>query len=184
MLIYGAIAVAGFLILLFMLIIGEVFGAEHEMVGHEVDHPDADHGGPSIFSVRIMSSFVTAFGVGGLVARYYGFTHPAASGVGVVAGVAMSGAVYQFAKLLYSQEASSEVHMTALVGQPAEVSVAIPAGGVGQVALTFGGERSEHIARAADGRALVRGTDVVITGLRGDAVVVAPPSPGSRGGAA
>ena len=74
--------------------------------------------------------------------------------------------------------------MTALVGQPAEVSVAIPAGGVGQVALTFGGERSEHIARAADGRSLVRGTDVVITGLRGDAVVVAPPSPGSRGGAA
>ena len=184
MLIYGVIAVAGFLILLFMLVIGEMFGGEHEMMGHALDHADADHGGPSIFSVRIMSSFVTAFGVGGLVGRYYGLTHPAASGVGVAAGIAMSGVVFQFAKLLYSQQASSDVRMTALVGQPAEVSVAIPKGGIGQIALTFGGERSEHIARAADGQALLRGTEVVITGLRGDAVVVGPPSSGSRGGAA
>ena len=61
----------------------------------------------------------------------------------------MASVVYQFAKLLYSQQASSEVRMTGLVGQPAEVSVAIPAGGVGQVTLTVGGERTEHIARSA-----------------------------------
>ena len=177
MLIYGAIAAFGFLFLLVMLFVGEIFGADHEIGAHDVSvgHGDADHGGgPSMFSARIMAAFLTAFGVGGVVARYYNLSHPAASGVGVVAGMVMSGLVFQFAKVLYSQQASSGVRMTDLVGQSAEVSVAIPDGGVGQIALAFAGERTEHIARSADGRALVRGAEVVITGLRGDSVVVAP----------
>jgi membrane protein implicated in regulation of membrane protease activity len=134
-----------------------------------------------VFSVRIMSSFLTAFGVGGVVARYYGLSHPAASGVGTVAGVVMSALVYQFARILYSQQASSELHMTSLVGRSAEVSVAIPARGVGQITLTVGGERTDHIARSADDRAIARGAEVTITALRGDSVIVAPPA-GAPGG--
>ena len=42
--------------------------------------------GPSVFSSRIMAAFIPAFGVGGVVARYYDLSHPAASGVGVLAG--------------------------------------------------------------------------------------------------
>jgi membrane protein implicated in regulation of membrane protease activity len=185
MLIYGAIAAFGFLFLLGMLFVGEIFGGDHEIGAHDVavEHGDVDQGGgPSIFSARIMASFLTAFGVGGVVARYYDLSHPAASGVGVVSGVVLAGIVYQFAKVLYSQQASSGVRMTDLVGRSAEVSVAIPEGGVGQIALTFGGERSEHIARSADGRALFRGSEVVITGLRGDSVVVAPAGLAPQGG--
>jgi membrane protein implicated in regulation of membrane protease activity len=185
MIIYGTITAVGFLFLLVMLFVGEIFGGDHDISAHEIPggHAETDHGGgPSIFSARIMASFVTAFGVGGVVARYYDLTHPAASGVGVVSGLVMSSIVYQFAKFLYSQQASSEVRMSSLVGRFAEVSVAIPAGGVGQVALTFGGERSEHVARTADGRPLTRGAEVVIIGLRGDGVVVATPESVPRGG--
>jgi hypothetical protein len=183
MIIYGTIAASGFLFLLIMLFAGEIFGGDHEFAHVPSDHVDTDHGGgPSIFSARIMASFVTAFGVGGVVGRYYRLTHPASSAVGVVSGVALSSIVYQFAKFLYSQQASSEVKMSTLVGQFAEVSVSIPAGGVGQVALTFSGERTEHVARTADGRPLTRGAEVVITGLRGDGVVVATPDSVPRGG--
>jgi membrane protein implicated in regulation of membrane protease activity len=186
MLIYGTIAVVGFILLLSMLLIGEIFGADHDVGAHDahVGHIDADHGGPSIFSVRIMAAFVTAFGVGGLVARYYDFPHPAASGVGTLCGLALAGIVYQFARYLYSQQASSGVRMNSLVGLAAEVSVAIPEHGIGQVTTTYGGERSEHLARGVDGRAVQRGAGVVITELRGDAVIVKPadatPSGGSR----
>lgn len=185
MVIYGAIAALGFVFLLVMLFVGELFGADHEVGAHDVsvEHGDADlGGGPSLFSARIMAAFLTAFGVGGVVARYYDLPHPAASGVGAASGIVLSGIVYQFAKFLFSQQASSDVRMTELVGRPAEVSVAIPAGGVGQVTLTFGGERSEHIARSADGLALTRGIEVVITGLRGDSVVVAPAGSAPQGG--
>ena len=178
MLIYGAVGAVGFLLLIFMLVAGDVFGGDHDIAGHEIggDHLDSGHGGPGIFSVRIMAAFLTAFGVGGIVGRYYGLSHPAASGVGVLAGVVMATLVYQFARLLHSQEASSEVRMASLVGKIGEVSVGIPAGGVGQVTLTVGGERSEHLARAAGPEALVRGAEVVITGLRGDGLIVAPPA--------
>jgi len=184
MIIYGTIAAVGFLFLLLMLFVGEMFGGDHEIGAHDISgHLESDHGGgPSIFSARIMASFLTAFGVGGVVGRYYHLTHPASSGVGVVTGLLLSSIVYQFAKFLYSQQASSEVKMSSLVGQFAEVSMSIPAGGVGQVALAFSGARTEHVARTADGQPLSRGAEVVITGLRGDGVIVAAPDSVHRGG--
>lgn len=180
MLIYIAIAAGGLLILLAMLVLGDLFGGEHDLV-HDAGG-ETDHGGPSAFSVRIMAAFLTAFGVGGVVARYYGLSHTAASGVGVACGIVMAAVVYQFAKVLYGQQASSELRMSGLVGTEGEVSVAIPAGGVGQVVVSTAGERSEHIARAADGEAVPRGTAVVITGVGGDSVVVTR-APARVGGA-
>src|SRR5574338_388377 len=159
MFIYAAIATFGFLLLAGMLVLGDIFGGDHEIGADHGGFEHGDAGGPSIFSVRVMASFLTAFGVGGVIARYYGLSHPAASGVGAVSGIVLSGLVYQFARILYSQQASSEVHMTSLVGKTAEVSVAIAEGGVGQIMVTLGGERSEHIARSADGHAVARGTE-------------------------
>jgi membrane protein implicated in regulation of membrane protease activity len=179
MLVYAAISLFGFLILVVMLVAGDFLGGDHDAgFGHEMLEHAA---GPSVFSVRIMASFLTAFGVGGVVARYYGLSHPAASGVGTVTGAAMAALVYQFARILYSQQASSELHMASLVGRSAEVIVAIPAHGVGQITLTVGGERTDHIARSADDRAIARGAEVTITALRGDSVIVAPPA-GAPGG--
>ena len=182
MFIYAAIATFGFLLLAGMLVLGDLFGGDHDIGADHGGFEHGDAGGPSIFSVRVMASFLTAFGVGGVIARYYGLSHPAASGVGVVAGAVMSGLVFQFARILYSQQASSEVHMTTLVGKTAEVSVTIAEGGVGQIMITLGGERSEHIARSADGHGVPRGSEVVITGLRGDSVIVARPAGAPGGG--
>ena len=93
MLIYGAIAAVGVLLLLSMLLVGDLFGGDHDVSAHDGAVGDLDHGGgPSIFSTRIMAAFLTAFGVGGVVARYYDLSHPAASGVGIVVGVVMSAA--------------------------------------------------------------------------------------------
>lgn len=185
MLIYAAVAAVGFLFLMIMLFVGDLFGADHDVAAHDIVSAGGgvEHdAGPSLFSARVIASFLTAFGVGGIVGRYYNLSHPAASGIGVVAGVALASLVYQFAKLLYGQQASSEVHMTALVGRSAEVTVAIPAGGVGKVALTYRGEHTEHIARSATGQAVVRGAEVVITGLGGDSLVVAPGATPATGG--
>jgi membrane protein implicated in regulation of membrane protease activity len=184
MLIYAAIGAFGFLFLIVMLFLGDFSGGDHDLGGHDahVEPSGVDHGGPSVFSARMMAAFLTAFGVGGVVGRYYDLSHPAASGVGVVSGIVMAGLVYQFAKMLYSQQASVEVRMPGLVGRSAEVSVAIPPGGVGQISLMASGERSEHIARAAGGQAIPRGAEVIVTGLRGDSLVVALPETLTPGG--
>jgi membrane protein implicated in regulation of membrane protease activity len=129
-----------------------------------------------------MASFLTAFGVGGVVARYYGLSHPASSGIGVAAGIVMSGLVYQFAKILYSQQASSEVHMAGLVGKSAEVTVGIPRGGMGQVTLEYGGERTTQIARSSGGEAIPPGTVVVVKAVLGDSIVVERTGAAVQGG--
>jgi membrane protein implicated in regulation of membrane protease activity len=175
MLIYAAIAFVGFVFLLVMLFVGELFGHDHDLGGHDggIEHGGGElGGGPSVFSSRIMTAFVTSFGVGGVVARYYNLSHPASSGVGIATGAVMAGLVYQFAKILYSQQASSEVQMSRLIGRSAEVTVAIPVDGVGLISLSVAGERTEHGARSKDGRAVARGAQVVIAALGGDSVVV------------
>jgi len=177
MLVYAAIGAVGFLLLLFMLIFGEM-GGDHDLPGGDVDagHVDFGHeGGPSVFSLRIMSAFLTAFGVGGVVARFLDLSHIAASGIGVASGVVLAGLVYQFARILYSQQASSEVQMSTLVGQTAQVAIGIPRAGVGQVTLVAGGERTMQIARSRDGEPIPAGADVIITAVSGEAVIVDRP---------
>ena len=171
MFVYAAIGLLGLLMLLAMLFVGDLFG------DHDFDHGDIGHdadfgGGPSFLSARIICAFITAFGVGGVIGRYYNLSHPAASGVGIVTGILMAGLVYQFAKILYSQQASSELRMAGLRGAHGEVTVTIPDNGVGEITLTSGGERTTHIARSADGRSIPAGTEVVITNPLGQSVVV------------
>ena len=100
-----------------MLFVGECTAAITIPATTTLTHGDADHGGPSVFSARIMAAFLTAFGVGGVVGRYYDLSHPAASGVGVVAGIVMAGLVYQFAKLLlFAAGVERDADASTLVG--------------------------------------------------------------------
>ncbi len=180
MFVYAAIGLLGLLILLAMLFMGDVFGGDHDF-DHSVEHDGDFGGGPSFLSARIISAFITAFGVGGVLGRYYNLSHPAASGVGIVTGVLMAGLVYQFAKILYSQQASSELRMAGLRGTHGEVTVAIPENGVGEITIIAGGERTTHIARSADGHAIPAGTDVVISNPLGQSLVVSRASAPASG---
>jgi membrane protein implicated in regulation of membrane protease activity len=179
--VYAAVGGMGLLFLLAMLFMGDVFGGDHDFdSGGDLGH-DGDFGsGPSFLSARIISAFITAFGVGGVVGRYYNLSHPASSGVGIVTGVFMAGLVYQFAKILYSQQASSELRMAGLKGMRGEVTVAIPQNGVGEIMLTAGGERTTHIARSADGQPIPAGVEIVVINPLGQSVVVSrAPAPAS-----
>jgi membrane protein implicated in regulation of membrane protease activity len=174
MLIFATIGAFGLLFLLVMLF----FGGDHDLHvgeadgGHDVSHAAGGEGGPSIFSSRIIASFISAFGFGGTIGRYLEFGYPASSAFGLVSGVVLASIVFKFAEILWSQQASSEVKMTSLVGMTAEVAIAIPEGHLGQISLSAAGERSMHIARSLDGKAIPQGTSVVIRELRGDYVVV------------
>jgi len=174
MLIFAAIGAFGLLFLLVMLF----FGGDHDLQvgemdgGHDVSHAADGEGGPSIFSSRIIASFISAFGFGGTIGRYLEFGYPVSSAFGIVSGVVLASIVLKFAQVLYSQQASSEVKMTSLVGMTAEVAIAISEGHLGQISLSAAGERSMHIARSRDGKAIPQGTSVVIRELRGDYVVV------------
>ena len=166
--VFLSIAAIGFLFLLISLIFGEIFG--HFGDAH-FDH-DLGHGGPSFFSVRIMSVYVTAFGGFGAVAIHYGLSMLAASGVGFVSGFFFSSLIYYFARFLYGQQASTDLIGSDLLGAIARVIVAIPAGGVGQIRCHIGEELVDKIARSDDGAAIPENATVKVAEMLGEIVIV------------
>jgi len=80
--------------------------------------------------------------------------------------------IYLFASFLFSQQASSEVRVSDLAGSIAQVSVAIPKAGVGQIRCTLGESVVEKIARSQDGGEIPANTLVKIEAVVGETVVV------------
>jgi membrane protein implicated in regulation of membrane protease activity len=169
MTVFLAIAAIGFIFLLLSLVFGELF--DHLDLGGGVDH-DLDHGGPGIFSTRILSVFVTCFGAFGAIATQYGMTPAPAAAVGLVGGVVFGGILWGFARFLWAQQASSDVATTDLVGRHGRVVVAIPAGGVGQVRIQLGEQLIDKIARCEDGSAVADNAPVAVESVLGETVVV------------
>ena len=168
--VFLSIAAVGFLFLLVSLVFGEVFG--HFGDGH-FDH-DFSHGGPSFFSVRILSVFVTAFGGFGAVGIHYGLSTLASSGVGALSGMFFAWLIYAFAQFLFGQQATTEVRSTDIVSRTAVVVVAIPAKGLGRVRCQIGEELIDQTARTRDGAALAENSIVTVEEVLGDICIVRP----------
>jgi membrane protein implicated in regulation of membrane protease activity len=161
--VFLVIAGAGFVFLLISLIFGEIFDL------FDLDH---DVGGPSFFSTRVLSVFVTAFGGTGAVASYYGLTTVGASLVGFVSGLVFGSLIYFFARFLYNQQASTDIKTNDLVGITARVIIGIPPEGVGQIRCRLGEELVDKIARSRDGQAIPENSVVHVEEVLGETVVV------------
>jgi len=169
--IFLAIASIGFLFLVVSFVFGELFG-HMDFGGHDADLHGDFHGGVSFFSTRVLSVFITAFGGFGAIAIHLGYGMGVSTGMGVAGGLAFGAIIYLFASFLYSQQASSEVRVEDLVGRTAQVSVAIPQGGLGQVRCTLGDSVVDKIARSQDGAAIPANALVKIEAIVGETCLV------------
>jgi membrane protein implicated in regulation of membrane protease activity len=173
--VFLGIASIGFLFLVVSFLFGELF--EHgDLAGHDADFHGDVHGGPgvSIFSTRVLSVFVTAFGGFGAIGIHLGYGTGVSTALGVAGGLVFGAIIYLFASFLFSQQASSEIRISDLAGRTAQVSVAIPKGGVGQIRCTLGECTVDKIARSRDGEQIPVNTLVKIEAVVGDTVVVRP----------
>lgn len=178
--VFLGIGAVGFLFLLISLVFGEIF--EHVDFDHDLDH-DLGHGGPSLLSPRVIAVFITAFGGVGAIGVQQGYGVFTSSAFGTAAGFCLGALVYAFARFLFSQQATSMVSTSDLVGRTAQVSVGIPPNGFGQVRCLIGETILDKIARSSDGREIGNNSIVRIEQVVGEAVVVSPVSsvePASR----
>jgi membrane protein implicated in regulation of membrane protease activity len=162
-----AIAAFGFVFLLASAVLGDLF--EHGDFDHDTD---VHGGGPSILSGRVLSVFVTAFGAFGAIGIHLGYGVGPSTAMGFGGGLAFAAVIYLFASFLYSQQATSHIRVSELVGCTGEVSVAIPKGGLGQVRCTLGDTVIEKIARARDNEEIPANTLVKIEEIGGESVIV------------
>jgi membrane-bound ClpP family serine protease len=173
MLIFIGITVAG----LVLLVGGSLFGHDHD-AGHDghFDHGhDAGGGGDptvSLFSPRVIGTFIMGFGAGGAIATHYGLAPLPASFAGLGTGMLIALAMYGILRLIYSQQSTSLVTTSSAIGVAGTVTVAIAAGGTGEVELTLGGQHRAYLARSLAGEAVAKGRQVTIVRTVGSQVIV------------
>lgn len=135
------------------------------------------------FSPLALATVVAAIGGYGLIAK-------AALGAGDGASLAMAvpaavltayGVTYVGWRLVSGSISSSLIRLEDLAGGAAEVTVPIPAGGVGEAMAIAGGQRYAAPAREVAGLAVARGATVTIVAAGPTLVVRAgPPVPGAH----
>ncbi len=170
MIIFGAIAVAFFLILVGGFIFGHDHDTDHD---HSFDH-GGDHGdhGVSIFSTKVIATFGMGFGAAGCVAANYGLEMLIASAIGLASGLLLAAVMYMLLKVVMSQQSSSLVETDSLVGKSGTVTIAIEKDGEGEVYINGAGGYSSFSARDSELQAIPKGRDIRVVRNVGSMLIV------------
>ena len=150
-------------------------GAHPEGMGGDVG-PGVHEGTPEVgwaqhglatfspLSPTTISAFVTAAGGMGYVALAWWEWGPWTAGaLALGSGLVFAALVFAlFYAVFRSTQGTSVVEVGSLVGHDAEVILAIPSGGAGEIAYVSKGQRNVMQARCADAAEVPRGARVVI----------------------
>ncbi len=173
MAIFVTIAIAAFLVVAG----GFLFGHDHDF-SHDFDHDVSHGGGPdvggviSIFSTKVIFTFIMGFGAAGAIARHYGADNLIASMIGVGSGMVLGALMYGIMMLFMEQQASSVIPADALLGCTGTVTVAIDREAIGEIGVSVGGEYRTYSARVKGADPVPKGHLVRIVGMTGSVVTV------------
>ena len=167
---FAIIGGVGFVFLLISLVVGDLFEMVGVDLGGGVD-AGVDFG---LLDSRVLAVFITAFGGFGVIGAQLGFGAVGGSLSGLLGGVVFATVVSAFGRFLVAQQASSTVTDSDLIGRPAQVTVSIRPGSVGQITAKIGDERVERVARAKDRMEIAAGSIVKVESIVGDSVIVVP----------
>jgi len=165
------------LVFLGLAIVGLLLTVVSAFFGHDFEaHPELEIGGVGFFSLRAMSIFLLTFGTIGALSHWLGRPTLASSLWGLVAGVGTYALYIVAMQLVRSQQASSLIEDRELPGLTGMVTVAIAAGGVGEVTCRLKGQATRRFARSASRQAIAEGVLVKVREVQGDVLLVDPMS--------
>jgi membrane protein implicated in regulation of membrane protease activity len=126
------------------------------------------------FSPLAVATLLASIGGYGLIALYGLKVGDAASLlIAVPAAVATAyGVTYAGWRLASGSRASSVIRLAQLRGAQGEVTVPIPAGGIGEALVMVGGQRYTAPAREPEGHEVPRGAAVTVVGMAGSTLLV------------
>jgi len=160
-LIFSVCALVGGGLLLITVLVDDIVGAVF----------DFDFGGVSL--MPLLLSFVSMFGVGGLVATQVLGVHGSQAGIiGGLFGLGGFGIAYGLFSALRRSEAPPAFSTRDLIGSEAFVAVGIPAGRLGSVHVKADGQTHEYSATAATD--IPSGSIVRVSGVAGAGLIVEP----------
>ncbi len=171
MLIFVALAIAGFLVLVSSFIFGH--DADHDAepgADHDSDH-DTD-GTISFFSTKVITTLIMCFGAAGAIARHHELSVLLSSMIGLGSGICLSLLMWGLLKVLYKQQGSSIVPTEAALGLTGRLLTSIDGTGLGEVGLTIRGDYKTYSARSANGKSIKKGLNVRVVQTSGPELIV------------
>jgi len=181
----ASVFLAVFIIGLALSVVALLMGASGHSLAHDLHlghgghgHAGHGHGGDTVPLVNFGT--VTAFmiwfgGVGYLLAAYSAMLAIAAIAIAALSGIGGAAVVAVFMqKILLRDQVPMRASDYYLPGTLGRVTVAIPAGGTGEIVYSQGGARKTAAARGDDGAAIERGTEVVVLRYRRGVAHVQP----------
>jgi hypothetical protein len=155
------------------------YGGGHAAHGHAAAHADGDHRvglGSLHLSPSSLAIFLTWFGGAGYATyAVLGFGPALGLLIGALAGVVGAAIVTVFlVKLLLPAQTFLDPDQTLGPGLVGRLSHEIRPGGIGEIVYTIGDTRHSDGARSADGGAIPRGTEVVVTRVERGIAYVQP----------
>ncbi len=169
--IYGLTFAVGLGYAIFVGLAGHLFGGD---AGHDV-HMDVGTDLPlSPLSPTVISTFLTGFGGGGMLATsYLGLSVGKGVLVAILTGILLSGGTYTILLVMFrNTQAGAEFSTDEMVGRVVEVITPIPEQGIGEIAIVVKGTRVNGPARSLCGKAISRSTPVVIEKVVGNVYYV------------
>ncbi|OGF58400.1 MAG: hypothetical protein A2Y62_15040 [Candidatus Fischerbacteria bacterium RBG_13_37_8] len=144
-------------------------GGDHDVAA--ADHHFADS--PKVLSLRILMLFGMGFGAAGAIASYYDSSMIASSAWGFFSGIVLAALGWFILRIFFQQQASTPMTTGSLVGKSAEVIVAIPANGLGQILSSDNYNRNVYLsARSESNEPIPLNTMVEIVSISGNSAVV------------
>ena len=160
LLVVGSIGVA---IVVLSLVLGDVLEGIFDAI-------DID-AGSGLFSTPVIGAFLGAFGFGGaLILSATDGSTAAAIGGGVASGVTLAAVALSMTRSLMRMGTDEPVRLDGLVGKTADVVSSIPADGLGEVLVSYAGQRMKLNARCTD--AAATGERVVVVAISSSSSVV------------
>jgi membrane-bound ClpP family serine protease len=173
MLVFIAIAAASALLLCGSLLFGH--DHEHDFTDHDLAGHDAGLGhdaGVSVFSIKVLTTLTLGFGAFGAVAMYFTDNPVQSSLWGVASGAVLAFFMFQLMRLIYAQQASSELTMDSAVGRFGAVVTSIDGPKPGEVGVSAEGRYQTYPAKSSGGESLPVTTRVKVVGKAGTLLVV------------
>jgi membrane-bound ClpP family serine protease len=141
-----------------------------EIGGAEVSHDHA--GGVSVFSIKVVTTLTLGFGAFGAVAMYFTDNAFQSSLWGVAAGAVLAFIMFEVMRVIYAQEASSDLTMDSAVGRFGSVVTSIDGPKPGQVGISAEGRYQTYPAKSMDDAFLPVTTQIKVVGKAGTLLVV------------
>ncbi|HEY1239276.1 MAG TPA: hypothetical protein VGF16_01915 [Bryobacteraceae bacterium] len=137
----------------------------HVHHGIHVPHAHAHAANLPWFNFGTMAAFLAWFGgTGYLLERYSHVWFLAVLGLATVSGLAAASVVFWFlAKVLMAREAALDPADYEMVGVLGRISISIRPGGTGEIIYSQEGTRHVAGARAEEGVAIPKGSEVLVT---------------------